>query len=118
MKVRLDAVQIEGTGYLDCRKCHRRSTFPNGAMILIFDYGTIQVVRSANSHAILHQCGQEFFLQCNQCGAEPNITILAKHLKTKRRHILRCVCGGEYKQHQLPVVPHGATEVPAPATPF
>lgn len=118
MKIRLDTLRFLGAGYLDCRKCHRRTTFPDGASLLIFDYGDRQIVRSANSAAILHECGQDFFWQCDDCGAEPSITILARHLRGRRRHVLRCHCGGEYTQHRLEIVDDQPGEIDYAVTPF
>lgn len=117
MRIRLTTVRFNGEGSIDCRKCSRRTGFPDGAWVIIYDYGATQIVQSAYTKAILHECGREFFWQCDDCGGEPNITLGAKHFRGRRVRALRCACGGEYKQHRLEIVGE-PEEVRVPATPF
>lgn len=119
MRIRLDTVRFLGNGFIDCRKCFRRSTFPDGASLLVFDYGTVQVVRSATSKAVLHQCGQEYVWACDECGVEPlNLIVFEKYLQSRKKHVLRCRCGGSYVQRKLEIVVHGPEEIEYAVTPF
>lgn len=120
MKVRLSTVRFDGAGHLDCRKCQRRTTFPDGAWLIVYDYGTIQIVRSVHTLSVLHRCGQEFYWQCEDCGMEPDFDPIMRRAygPGRRQRLFGCACGGSFKQHRLETVPTEPEPYSLPTTPF
>lgn len=118
MRVRLWTIGFDGPGHLDCRKCDRRTTFPNGARLILYEYPDIQIVQSARTKVTLHECGRQFYWECDHCGGAPAYEIVARHAKAKRAYVLRCACGGEYKQRPSPTVTPVVEPHPTAATPF
>ena len=100
MRVTISTVAFLGKGSLDCRKCSHRTVFPNGAKLLIFDYGDHQLAKSVRSLAVLHECGREFMWKCDTCESVPNQRIPELAL-TRGQRWLQCQCGGTYEQVQV-----------------
>lgn len=121
MRIVLATVKFNGAGHVDCRKCSHRTVFPEGAWLMVFDYGATQIIRSVHSLAILHRCGQEHFWQCEGCGDIPDQRVetwLARRPRGRVKWKPLCVCGGEYKQHRVQRVPEVQDDVRVPISPF
>lgn len=116
MRIRISTVKFDSHGSIDCRKCHRRSVFPEGVWALFYDYGTDAVIQSAQTLAVLHACGRVFVWQCNSCFDEPDQRVIEQ--AKRRGKMTMCLCGGEIVQARLTRWTKPEEAPPEPATPF
>lgn len=104
MLIRLSTVRFNGAGSIDCRRCNRKTKFPDGASVVVIDYRLFQVVKSADTLSTLHRCGRTYFWECDTCGgcADEKEVLRRQHRKrgwTKKP----CSCGGEFERREEPL---------------
>lgn len=66
--IKISTRSLTGTSTIRCHLCRVKCIFPNGAHVLLYDYGWRLVIIDAETAARLHDCTVMRIWTCPECG--------------------------------------------------
>lgn len=107
--VTITTARVGSAGSVTCRRCDRKTVFPEPEWIEFLDTGLNMLIWGVREGLVtLHRCGREMEWVCEQCGIEANVEEMADRLYGSQRSrrarpvpLTTCSrCGGRLRQRE------------------